>query len=281
MNCVDCHADLAHAELPHPEKLAKVDCASCHADEVALYKQSAHAAARAGGAEVAATCTSCHGTHDIRGSKDPQSRTYHFTIAATCAACHGNKDVIAKGHIAAGDVATPFADSIHGLGLSRSGLLVAPTCSDCHGPHDIRRKSDPASRVSLANTAATCGKCHEGICPAVRRQRPRLGADEGEQRRAVVPDLPHRARDRPGRQPAVAAQRREPVRHVPRGQAQDLPRHVPRQGHLARLPRRRDLRRLPRQPPDPAGERPGVADRPREPGPDLRQVPRRTPAPAS
>jgi nitrate/TMAO reductase-like tetraheme cytochrome c subunit len=163
LNCVDCHADLAHAELPHPEKLAKVDCASCHADEVALYKQSAHAAARAGGAEIAATCTSCHGTHDIRGSKDPQSRTYHFNIAATCAACHGNKDVIAKGHIAAGDVATPFADSIHGRGLSRSGLLVAPTCSDCHGPHDIRRKSDPASRVSLANTAATCGKCHEGI----------------------------------------------------------------------------------------------------------------------
>jgi nitrate/TMAO reductase-like tetraheme cytochrome c subunit len=161
--CVDCHADLAHAELPHTEKLAKVDCASCHADEVALYKQSAHAAARAGGQDVAATCTSCHGTHDIRGARDPQSRTYHLNIAATCAACHGNKDVIAKGHIAAGDVASPFADSIHGRALSRSGLLVAPTCSDCHGPHDIRKKSDPASRVAMANVPATCGKCHEGI----------------------------------------------------------------------------------------------------------------------
>ena len=161
--CVDCHADLTHAELPHSEKLAKVDCASCHADQVALYRQSAHAAARAGGADVAATCTSCHGTHDIRGAKDPQSRTYHLNVAATCAACHGNRETIARGHIAAGDVATPFADSIHGLGLRRSGLLVAPTCSSCHGPHDIRPKRDPASRVSLANTAATCGKCHEGI----------------------------------------------------------------------------------------------------------------------
>ncbi len=161
--CVDCHADLAHAELPHPEKLAKVDCSSCHADQVALYKQSAHAAARAGGSNVAATCASCHGMHDIRGSKDPQSRTYHLNIAATCAGCHGNKDVIAKGHIAAGDVASPFADSIHGKALSRSGLMVAPTCSDCHGPHDIRRKSDPASRVAMANVPATCGKCHEGI----------------------------------------------------------------------------------------------------------------------
>jgi len=163
MNCVDCHADVARAELPHAEKLHKVDCSTCHADQVALYRQSAHAAARAGGSDVAATCVNCHGRHDIRGGKDPKSRTYHLNIAATCAACHGNKDVIARGHIAVGDVATPFADSIHGKALSRSGLLVAPTCSDCHGPHDIRRKTDPQSRVSLANTPATCGKCHEGI----------------------------------------------------------------------------------------------------------------------
>jgi nitrate/TMAO reductase-like tetraheme cytochrome c subunit len=163
MSCVDCHADLARSELPHAEKLARVDCASCHPDQVTAYKQSAHAAARAGGSDVAATCVNCHGLHDIRGSKDPASRTYHLNVAATCAACHGNKDVIARGHIAVGDVATPFADSIHGKALSRSGLVVAPTCSDCHGPHDIRRKTDPASRVALANTPATCGACHEGI----------------------------------------------------------------------------------------------------------------------
>jgi nitrate/TMAO reductase-like tetraheme cytochrome c subunit len=163
MACVDCHADLAHAELPHPDKLAKVDCATCHADEVAQYKQSAHAGARATGSDVAATCVSCHGVHDIRGKKDPESRTYHLNIAATCARCHGNPAIIAKGHIAIGDVASPFKDSIHGRALSRSGLLVAPTCSDCHGPHDIRKKSDPASRVALANVPATCGKCHEGI----------------------------------------------------------------------------------------------------------------------
>jgi nitrate/TMAO reductase-like tetraheme cytochrome c subunit len=162
MNCVDCHTAAA-VELPHPEKLARVDCSSCHTDQVAQYTQSAHAAARAGGSDVAATCVSCHGMHDIRGGKDPQSRTYHLNIAATCAACHGNQDVIARGHIAIGDVATPFADSIHGKALSKSGLVVAPTCSDCHAAHDIRRKTDPESRVSLARTPTTCGKCHEGI----------------------------------------------------------------------------------------------------------------------
>jgi len=161
--CVDCHADLAHAELPHAEKLAKVDCATCHGDEVAQYRQSAHAVARAGGSSVAATCVSCHGMHDIRTKSDPQSRTYHLNVAATCSSCHGNASVIEKGHIAIGDVASPFKDSIHGRALSRSGLLVAPTCSDCHGPHDIRKKADPASRVALHNVPATCGKCHEGI----------------------------------------------------------------------------------------------------------------------
>jgi len=86
--CVDCHADLARGELPHGEKLARVDCSTCHADQVQDYRRSAHAVARAGGSDVAATCASCHGTHDIRGGKDPQSRTYHLNVATTCASCH-------------------------------------------------------------------------------------------------------------------------------------------------------------------------------------------------
>jgi nitrate/TMAO reductase-like tetraheme cytochrome c subunit len=163
LGCVDCHADVATAELPHADRLKKVNCAACHADQVADYTRSAHAGARASGSDVAATCVSCHGTHDIRPKADSQSRTYHLNIAATCSACHGNRQVIEQAHIAIGDVASPFRDSIHGRALSKSGLLVAPTCSDCHGPHDIRKKSDPASRVAMANVPGTCGKCHEGI----------------------------------------------------------------------------------------------------------------------
>jgi nitrate/TMAO reductase-like tetraheme cytochrome c subunit len=163
LSCVDCHQDLATAELPHAEKLAPVDCSTCHGDEVARYRESVHARARAQGNAVAATCVDCHGKHDIRGAKDPQSRTYHLNIAATCGSCHGNESVIQKGHIAAGDVTKAFADSIHGRALSRSGLIVAPTCSDCHAAHDVRRKTDPASRVYPANVPTTCGKCHEGI----------------------------------------------------------------------------------------------------------------------
>jgi nitrate/TMAO reductase-like tetraheme cytochrome c subunit len=161
--CVDCHTDLAHAELPHPDKLAKVDCSSCHGDQVTQYRQSTHAQARARGTDAAATCVDCHGLHDIRSAKDPQSRTYHLNIEKTCARCHGNETVIEKGHIAIGNVERLFIDSIHGRALNRSGLIVAPTCSDCHGAHDIRQKSDPSSRVAKSNVPLTCGKCHAGI----------------------------------------------------------------------------------------------------------------------
>jgi hypothetical protein len=163
MSCVDCHADLATTtEWPHPEKLAKVDCSTCHTDPVEQYTQSDHAKARANGTDVAASCVDCHGVHDILPSKDPQSKTYHLNIVGTCSRCHGNEEIIRKGKIPS-DVTKAFGDSIHGRALSRSGLVVAPTCSDCHGAHDVRAPGDPASRVALTNVPATCGQCHEGI----------------------------------------------------------------------------------------------------------------------
>ena len=89
--CVDCHQDLAKtSDFPHPEKLAPVDCAACHASQVADYQKSVHAAERGKSkASKAATCTDCHGIHDIRPSKDPASRTNHFNLPTTCLRCHG------------------------------------------------------------------------------------------------------------------------------------------------------------------------------------------------
>jgi hypothetical protein len=163
LSCVDCHADLASmTELPHPEKLARVDCSTCHTDAVEKFNQSAHAQARGKGSADAATCASCHGMHDIRPSSDPQSRTYHLNIAATCSACHGNPELSARAGMPA-DVASAFADSIHGRALSNAGLTVAPTCSNCHGAHDVLPSGDSRSRVAATNVPATCGTCHEGI----------------------------------------------------------------------------------------------------------------------
>lgn len=167
MACIDCHEDLAKAEMPHADKLAKVNCATCHDKDVDKYKASVHAAARNHGSKFAASCVDCHGTHDMKARVDPESSTHHLNIAATCGKCHGNAEIIAKGRIPS-DVTKAFAESIHGTVLARSGLMVAPTCSDCHGSHDIRKPGDPKSSVALANVPVTCGKCHEGLARQFR-----------------------------------------------------------------------------------------------------------------
>jgi nitrate/TMAO reductase-like tetraheme cytochrome c subunit len=163
--CVDCHKDLkATSDFPHVPKLARVDCSTCHADASAAYNRSIHAfARRQNTASVAATCADCHTAHEIRPAKDPQSTTYALNLPGTCSACHGNPSIIKAGHIAIGDVAALYKDSIHGRAVSKSGLLVAANCTSCHGHHDIRQKSDPGSRVNRANIPDTCGTCHEGI----------------------------------------------------------------------------------------------------------------------
>ncbi len=164
MACVDCHQDLATVtDFPHPDTLAKVDCGTCHEDTVKAYAEGVHARARQGGGLLAATCTDCHGTHDIKPSSDPTSRTYHLNLPGTCERCHGNADIIKRGNIRIGDVAVMYDDSIHGKALEKSGLVVAPSCVDCHGSHDIERRTEPTSSVARANVPATCGKCHEGI----------------------------------------------------------------------------------------------------------------------
>jgi nitrate/TMAO reductase-like tetraheme cytochrome c subunit len=162
--CIDCHEDLASvSEFPHAERLAPAACSSCHDDAQTNYGAGIHAQARQAGRGLAATCADCHGTHDIRASSDPASRTTKLNLTATCAACHGNADVIAKGHIQAGNIVALYEDSIHGTALTESGMVVAPSCVDCHSSHEIRRKSEAGSSIHASTVPATCGKCHKGI----------------------------------------------------------------------------------------------------------------------
>jgi nitrate/TMAO reductase-like tetraheme cytochrome c subunit len=194
-SCVDCHADLQGKELPHPEKVAKPDCATCHEDAVNAYNDSVHAISRRNSPDSeAAKCTDCHGVHDILSSKDPKSPTSHFNVPKTCSKCHGNAAVIAKSHIAAGDVPKHFNDSIHGRALNKSGLLVAPNCATCHGNHDIRRASDDKSRVNRVNVPQTCGTCHAGIRATYETSVHAAALREGNPRAAVCIDC-HTAHD--------------------------------------------------------------------------------------
>jgi hypothetical protein len=159
LKCVDCHVDLAQAELPHPPDLKPPDCTACH--DTAAYDKSVHGRAIAAG-KRGATCADCHGAHDILPSKQPESRTYHLNLTATCSACHGQA-ATQGGGAPGGNIVAQYQDSIHGRALAKSGLTVAPSCVSCHGAHDIATKSEAASKVHRLALADTCGKCHEGI----------------------------------------------------------------------------------------------------------------------
>lgn len=166
--CVSCHGKI-HTMAPmtdlassvHPMRLAET-CGTCHADPklaveagvklvqpIAAYNASVHAQALATGAD-GATCSSCHGSHDIRPARDEQSTVNHENVAATCGACHT-------------EVAATFAASVHGQASARN-IVEAPTCTDCHGEHRILGPADEGSPVFATNLPKmTCGRCHGDV----------------------------------------------------------------------------------------------------------------------
>ena len=152
LSCTDCHSSI-HA-FPHPETVAKVNCGACHADSIANVAASIHAKA-----SPQQPCTGCHGdAHSILSSKNRASRTYPTNLPRTCGTCHSIEAAPKKGP----EVYSQYVDSIHGLALTRDGLLVAASCSSCHGSHNILAKTNPKSRTFHANIPSTCGGCHEG-----------------------------------------------------------------------------------------------------------------------
>jgi nitrate/TMAO reductase-like tetraheme cytochrome c subunit len=163
LECTACHADVSPTKLPHAEKLAPVDCSTCHAQQAKEYAQTIHGQARAGGNTVAATCADCHGRHDILPPSDPASHVNHANIEATCSKCHGNESLVKAAHLPGGNIERQFHDSIHGKLLAGPQAAQAPTCTNCHGAHSIRAPSDEASRVNRAHIPETCGSCHGEI----------------------------------------------------------------------------------------------------------------------
>jgi hypothetical protein len=162
--CTACHTGISADKFPHDAQ-KPVDCGGCHDKALKQYATTIHGRARAQGNAVAATCASCHGSHDIKRSSDPASRTSRTNLESTCGACHGNAALIQQAKLPGGNVAGKYHDSIHGRAINQgtSAKDAVPVCTTCHGAHDMRPKADPESRVARANIPDTCGGCHAGV----------------------------------------------------------------------------------------------------------------------
>lgn len=158
--CTACHKDVGEAHANDGKKPLPVDCASCHTAEGEIYKGSIHGMSRSMGSSAAASCSGCHGHHDIVPVKQVDSRVFKMNLPKTCATCHANGNLNSEYHMKYPEVGAQYLDSIHGRALLKLGLIVAPSCNDCHGVHDIKRIVDRSSPINHANVAKTCGRCH-------------------------------------------------------------------------------------------------------------------------
>ena len=132
LSCTDCHSTIK--DYPHPAKVMKIPCSTCHAEEASHLSQSAHS----GLGEVA--CQSCHGNvHEIISPTQ--------TAPTKCGQCH-NEEV------------KELSESVHGAAAA-AGDPGAPQCFSCHGSaHQIRSSGDVTSPVSKKNLPDTCAACH-------------------------------------------------------------------------------------------------------------------------
>ena len=163
--CSQCHSEVS----PSLERSCvtiknKVNCSTCHAEVVEQYQKSTHGTLYAKNDPNAPYCTECHSTHSIKNKRDPESPTFPTNVPNLCAKCHreGEKAAI-RYNGPEHQITTQYAESIHGKGLLKSGLVVTAMCTDCHTAHMELPHTNPESSVNPANIPNTCGKCHHGI----------------------------------------------------------------------------------------------------------------------
>lgn len=89
-NCIDCHSSHSITSAVRPEFSAGIDskCGQCHEDRLVQYRETIHGKEVALGSLDAASCSDCHGNHDILPSKDPGSHTHPSNRLKTCRRCH-------------------------------------------------------------------------------------------------------------------------------------------------------------------------------------------------
>ena len=156
-SCISCHP--VHQMRSTADPLSSVGsrqlaetCGACHQDQLLDLRRSVHAKAgdkNQAGAGTLLDCNKCHGSdsHGMLPVSNAASPMFLDHQVKVCGECH-------KAYLAT------YGQSVHGTGLSKSGLLATAVCSDCHGAHGIYYAADKRSTLHPSNVAKSCSKCH-------------------------------------------------------------------------------------------------------------------------
>ena len=148
---------------PSQENLTTL-CSKCHPQVTADYEKSIHWEKIQEGRTESASCTDCHGIHNILSSMNQDSPTYRENVPLMCSDCHENETKMqALYYGIKTDWFDTYKKSYHYKAYLSGGKVLA-TCSDCHESHDVKPEDDPESSINPANLPATCGQsdCHPG-----------------------------------------------------------------------------------------------------------------------
>ncbi len=170
--CTDCHGEhtIRKARSPEspvaPANVSEKVCSPCHSsvrmaakyglrsDRFQTYSDSFHGLAIRGGLVSAANCASCHGSHNIRPSTDPQSTIYPANLARTCGKCHPGATAafaIGKVHLEMTEKDEPL---LYWIGLIYTILIVGTIGGMFfHNLLDFYRKGKHRLRVRRGRVA--------------------------------------------------------------------------------------------------------------------------------
>jgi cytochrome b subunit of formate dehydrogenase len=197
VNCHDCHGgdpstfDVPEAHSVEVEPGATVEpfrsplgeiwnaCGNCHKDARLGLAKGVHAKAGERDARdrgLALGCNKCHGekAHGMLPVGDIRSPVFLDHQVRTCGGCHEE------------DLET-YNYTVHGEGLTKSGLSVTAVCADCHGAHGIYYAADKRSTLHSTNVAATCGACHKFLEERIARSVHGHGAGPGAESEMAAP----------------------------------------------------------------------------------------------
>lgn len=170
--CTDCHNPHTQGKvtgadkklLPSERVNIPQKCANCHSTIFDEYAQSVHGQGILVKMNTdVATCTDCHGVHEIQ---DPTTANYRLNSAKMCSNCHTDKSIMDKYGIST-NVLNSYVADFHGTTVelfektSPNEITNKPVCYDCHGVHNIQKVDDPQKGLEVRqNLLTTCKKCH-------------------------------------------------------------------------------------------------------------------------
>ena len=152
--CLDCHgaphelsgADDLHSAISPLHQIES--CGGCHDEPANLvdgYINSVHGLGlMRAGLQTSASCSDCHGAHNVESVSESSSPTAHAHAPEMCGQCHGLL------------LEEWQSGSAHGAAWL-GGNDEAPVCTDCHSSHGVE---DPRSIANQLTSAAMCGECH-------------------------------------------------------------------------------------------------------------------------